>query len=415
MDVHRTAGGSGAAGGRGDSAPWAELSGRPVRATPATVHASPRARRAGTGTDTAGSSGATSGTGISGGVPTPGAAGNSGATYVTGSDHDRPAARGHGDELQRFADQYRTADGRHRKTLAGVRVLVPRASPDHPICSAVAARGGIPVPLPLTRLAPAEPAVIGQALATLPASAWVAFLAARAVTVLAEDRRPVASLVEVARTTSDLKVAAADRRIARALKGLGIEPDLVAHPEGIVSLAAAWPVAAVPEPDRAAARAPLSAAAALLGDGPAPELAALDPVSARRPRVVLLGSDAVDPRLTTAVRERGWDVEAIALYRTVPAPLEPAVVAKALAYRSAGRARWPGVVVLTSAATFRALVASVGLPPAQVAVAAADEATARAAHVEDVAVHAIAAHPTAEGFAHAASVAYQRHAAAQQA
>ena len=411
MDVHRNAGGSSAAGGRTDSAPWAELSGRPVRATPATAGAAHRGRR-----DTAGTPGTDStGTGTSG-IDSTGTSGIDSTDTANGTADTRGhAASGVGSAPQRTGDQYRTADRRHRRTLAGVRVLVPRASSDHPICTAVAARGGIPVPLPLTRLAPAEPAAIGHALAMLPASAWVAFLAARAVTVLAEDRRPVASLVEVARTTSDLKVAAADRRIALALKGLGIEPDLVAHPEGIVSLAAAWPVAAVPEPDRAAARAPLSAAAALLGDGPAPDLAALDPVSARRPRVVLLGSDAVDPRLTTAVRERGWDVEAIALYRTVPAPLEPAVVAKALAYRSAGRARWPGVVVLTSAATFRALVASVGLPPAQVAVAAADEATARAAHAEDVAVHAIAAHPTAEGFAHAASVAYQRHAAAQQA
>lgn len=328
-------------------------------------------------------------------------------------------------------------------SIGGVRVLVPKPSENHPICQALERRGAIPVPLELTRLEPASPAVIGNALAMLATSAWALFLTERAVTTLQEDGRPLTPLVGVSRMTAGLKVAAASPTIAHALDKADIPVDLTPlHGEGTMPLILSLPrgplAPALPTPPGDAAnataadapampdfaglpghvnRAPAemaAAALALLGLGPAPSTPeaakprAPHEIPHREKRIVLLGSNVIDPRARALAGVLGWEVEALTLHTTQPTRVTPAEVARALAYRSGGRPRWPGIVLVTSPATVHALLTSVGKPPPEVAVAAADEPTARAALAADMRVDAIAAHNTYDSYAAACEGAWHR-------
>lgn len=339
-----------------------------------------------------------------------------------------------------------------RPSVAGVRVLVPRASREHPICRALERRGAIPVPLELTRLEPASPAAIGHALALLAASAWALFLTERAVGVLAADGRPLTPLIGFSRLTSKLAVGAATPGIAGALAALDVPVDLTPlRGEGAVPLVMSMPpgpLRAVPpaeappgpegsEPDGLAPLTGLPelpalpahledalprlspAAAALLtapAAAPAPAAAGRAGASARaaweiptrEKRVALLGSDVIDPTAIALTEALGWEPEAVALHTTQPAPLSRVEIGRALAHRSAGRPRWPGIVLLTSPATVRALLGAIGRPPTEVAVAAADERTARAALAAGLRVDAIAANTTHDAFAAACQGAWER-------
>jgi uroporphyrinogen-III synthase len=106
--------------------------------------------------------------------------------------------------------------------LAGVRVVVTRAGRQAGgLAAALAAAGATVEPLPLLEVVPpAEPAPLERAAAELPLYDWVVFTSTNAVHALL-PRAPGA-------LPPRLRMAAIGAATAAALRGLGIEPTLVA-------------------------------------------------------------------------------------------------------------------------------------------------------------------------------------------
>jgi len=87
-------------------------------------------------------------------------------------------------------------------------------------------------------------------------------------------------------------------------------------------------------------------------------------------RVLLVQAEVARPVVAEGLRAKGWDVEAVVGYRTVPARPTPALIA------AAGRA---DAVVFTSGSTVRHFVAAVGeqgIPPVAVSIGPATSAVA---------------------------------------
>lgn len=109
-----------------------------------------------------------------------------------------------------------------RLPLAGVRVVVTRADRQAGgLAAALAAAGATVEPLPLLEVVPpAEPAPLARAAAELPLYDWVIFTSANAAHALL-PRAPAA-------LPPRLRTAAVGAATAAALRGLGVEPTLVA-------------------------------------------------------------------------------------------------------------------------------------------------------------------------------------------
>ena len=207
--------------------------------------------------------------------------------------------------------------------LTGLRVLVPRpASGSADAEAALRAAGAEPVVVPLVRTeAVDDPTALDGAMDALRAGryAWVAVTSAAAVGALVgralETAEPLGTVV--GRT----KVAAVGPATARALATVGVTADLVGT-SGARALAEAWPL-----PEAAGAR------------------------------VLFARGDLAGPELVDGLRTRGWAVDDVVAYRTVPAgPAPDDVVA---AWRDGSIA----AALLTSPSTVRALAARLGPPP----------------------------------------------------
>jgi uroporphyrinogen-III synthase len=110
------------------------------------------------------------------------------------------------------------------RPLAGVRVVVTRGSRQAGgLVAALAAAGAAVEPLPLLEVVPpAEPAPLARAVAELPLYDWVVLTSTNAVhALLPRTPTPVA-------LPPRLRTAAVGAATAAALRGLGVEPTLVA-------------------------------------------------------------------------------------------------------------------------------------------------------------------------------------------
>ncbi|WP_431835770.1 uroporphyrinogen-III synthase [Cellulomonas sp. Y8] len=243
--------------------------------------------------------------------------------------------------------------------LAGRTVLVPRATegPD-PLVIALHAAGAEPLVVPLIQTVPPfDPTELDDALLALEVGyyGWVAVTSAAAVPVL-EDRAEETGHT-LAALLDGVRVAAVGGSTARALREAGVRVDLV--PTGrssAVALLAAWPAA---------------------GEDPA--------------RVLLPLGDLAAPTMAEGLTARGWPVDVVVTYRTVPGPApEPEV-------RDAYAAGQVDAVLLTSGSTARNLLAMLGAPPAGTLVCCIGDSTAAEARRAGLPVHAVADDQTPGG------------------
>jgi len=243
--------------------------------------------------------------------------------------------------------------------LAGRTVLVPRATdgPD-PLVIALHAAGAEPLVVPLIQTVPPfDPTELDDALLALEVGyyGWVAVTSAAAVPVL-EDRAEETGHT-LAGLLDGVRVAAVGGSTARALREAGVRVDLV--PTGrssAVALLAAWPAA---------------------GAEPA--------------RVLLPLGDLAAPTMAEGLAARGWPVDVVVTYRTVPGPAPEPEVRDAYA---AGRV---DAVLLTSGSTARNLLAMLGAPPAGTLVCCIGDSTAAEARRAGLPVHAVAEDQTPGG------------------
>lgn len=246
-------------------------------------------------------------------------------------------------------------------SLAGLRVLVPRAlSGTDPVVVALTASGARPVVVPLIRtVPPADPTVLDDTLLAVEAGhyAWVAVTSAATVPVLVDRAEQAGTPLAVALAAT--RVAAVGPATARALRGAGVHVDLV-PPGG-------------------------SSATDLLAVWPTP------PTGATSRRVLLPHADLAPPTLATGLRARGWDVEEVVAYRTLPGPVPD----------EATRASWSagdiGAVVLTSGSTARHLLELLGAPPVGTLVVCLGPSTAGVARALGLVVAAVADEQTPAG------------------
>lgn len=234
--------------------------------------------------------------------------------------------------------------------LTGVRVLVPRpAAGSADAEAALRAAGAEPVVVPLVRTeAVDDPTSVDAALADLRAGryTWLAVTSAAAVGAL------VGRALESAEALGDVvgrtKVAAVGPATARALAAVGVTADLVGT-SGARALAQAWP-----HPGGE--------------DG----------------RVLFARGDLAGPELVDGLRVRGWAVDDVVAYRTVPAGPAPDDVLAAWRDGSVAAA------LLTSPSTVRALAARLGPPPSGTLLACIGPTTADAARAAGLPVSVVA-------------------------
>ncbi|MFC4554435.1 uroporphyrinogen-III synthase [Georgenia faecalis] len=233
---------------------------------------------------------------------------------------------------------------------------MPRTDPDDAVVAAVRAAGGEALPVALVRTVPAPG--LDDALDALVRGehAWLALTSPRALAVLAGG----AAARGIALGALTARVAAVGPGTAAALRGAGARVDLVpAGRSSAADLLAAWPV---------------------------------PPAG----RVLVPRSALAGPTLVDGLRARGWEVDDVVAYTTVPAPADPGAAAEL----RAGRV---DVVLLTSGSTAAALLERYG-PPGAVVVAIG-EPTARAARGLGLRVDAVAHEQTPAGLVRAAAAA----------
>lgn len=255
-------------------------------------------------------------------------------------------------------------------TLTGWRVLVPRpVAGTSPAVVALAAAGASAEVVPLIATVPPEDTgPLDDVLLALGADwyRWLVLTSAAAVPVLAARAEAVGRTL--ADLTAEVSVAAVGPGTARALRDAGVEVDLTPPPPSTAhSLVAAWP---------------------------APR--------GERTRVLFPRGDLAAPTLTDGLRTRGWQVDDVVAYRTVPADPPSADV----------RAAWSGgdirAALLTSASTVRELVAQLGSPPSGTLLVAIGPTTAAEAHRLGLPLAATATTQTMTGLVEALSHAAAR-------
>jgi uroporphyrinogen-III synthase len=255
-----------------------------------------------------------------------------------------------------------------RGPLTGLRVLVPRATdgPD-PLVIALTANGADPEIVPLIQTVPPEdPTELDDVLLALGIGyyGWLAVTSGTAVPVLVDRAHETGATL--ASLVAGVHVAAVGPATTRALRDAGVHVDLV--PRGASSAAdllAAWP--------------PLPAPSALPDEGSAES------------RVVVPHGDLAAPTLATGLRARGWTVEEVVAYRTVPGPPPDDAIR---ADFSDGRI---GAVVLTSGSSARNLTELLGPPPPGTLVVCLGPSTAAVAERIGLDVAAVATEQTPTG------------------
>ena len=255
-----------------------------------------------------------------------------------------------------------------RGPLVGLRVLVPRATdgPD-PLVISLTAHGADPVIVPLIQAVPPEdPTELDDVLLALGIGyyGWLAVTSGAAVPVLVDRALEIGTTLTS--LVDDMGVAAVGPATERALRGAGVHVDLV--PRGASSAAhllAAWP--------------------------PLPALSALPDEGSAASRVLVPRGDLAAPTLATGLRARGWTVDEIVAYRTVPGPAPDDVT----------RADWSGgriaAVVLTSGSSARNLTGLLGPPPPGTLVVCLGPSTAAVAERIGLDVAAVATEQTPAG------------------
>jgi uroporphyrinogen-III synthase/uroporphyrinogen III methyltransferase/synthase len=210
--------------------------------------------------------------------------------------------------------------------LSGWRVLVPRPSAGRsPAVVALAAAGAEAVVVPLIETVPPEdPTELDDALLALESGwfGWLVVTSAAAVPVLVDRAQESAGSLVQLLADGGVRVAAIGPGTARALREVGVEPDLI--PRGG------------------------STSRGLVEAFPAPT----EPARVLFPRGDLAATTVVD-----GLQERGWDVADVVTYRTVAAAPPPADVREAW---TDGTIR---AALLTSASTVRELASRLGPPP----------------------------------------------------
>ncbi|HTX62468.1 MAG TPA: uroporphyrinogen-III C-methyltransferase [Acidimicrobiales bacterium] len=181
--------------------------------------------------------------------------------------------------------------------LSGTTVVVTRPRGDAPddLADALRAAGARVVPFPVVEIAaPSDGgAALVAAASDLARYEWIAFTSANAV-------RCLLALVPDVRVLSGVRLAAVGPATAAALVEHRLVPDLVPDRTSAAGLGGLFPVAT------------------------APGAAVLFPCS-----------ESARPTLPAALREKGWVVDVVVAYRTVPAPAPPVAVVRQLAHASA--------------------------------------------------------------------------------
>ncbi|MBD8058121.1 uroporphyrinogen-III synthase [Cellulomonas sp. JH27-2] len=284
------------------------------------------------------------------------------------------------------ADTARSADTAHspgitRATgaLAGWRVLVPRPTAGaSPAVMALAAAGAVADVVPLiATVPPQDTAPLDDALLALGAGwyPWLAVTSAAAVPVL-EQRAAAAG-----RTLADLvvdggaRVAAVGPGTARALEAAGLDVALTARPSTAEQLVASWPSI-----ESSAGTTPRT----------------------RPARILFPRGDLAAPTLADGLRARGWQVDDVVAYRTVPADPPPREIVEA--WRD-GTIR---AALLTSASTVRELVTRLGAPPSGTLLVAIGPTTAAEAHRHGLTLAATAPEQTMTGLVSALEAAARK-------
>jgi uroporphyrinogen-III synthase len=232
------------------------------------------------------------------------------------------------------------------RELAGASVVVTRPEGDtDDLADALVAAGARVVAFPVLEIGDPEDggAALGVAAADLARYRWVAFTSANAV-------RRLLALVPDVRARGGPCVAAVGPATAAALGARGVVADLVADRTSAEGLAERFPVA------------------------PSGGGAVLFPASA--------GARATLP---DALRAKGWDVDVVVAYRTVPAPTPGDEVVRELGAASA--------VTFASPSAVEAFLASRGtdggplpVPPVVACVGPVTAGAARAAGLDVAAV-----------------------------
>ena len=251
--------------------------------------------------------------------------------------------------------------GRHpERPLAGQVVVVTRASGQGSALAAMLrGHGAEPLETPLIEIRPpAELGELDRAVAGLAAGryAWTALTSRNAVEAL---RARVEAAGLDARALAGTRLAVVGPATESALRGWGLVADLV----------------------------PPEATAAALGTAIPPPAAAT-----RQGRVLLPRGDLARPELPDALAAKGWSLDEVVAYRTVPrAELDPDLRKRI----DAGRVQW---VAFTSSSTVTGFLGAYGgPPPARVRVAAIGPTTADACRAAGIRIDALAAEHTVPG------------------
>lgn len=229
------------------------------------------------------------------------------------------------------------------RPLYGWKVLVPRTKEQAGAMSALLRRyGAIPTEVPTIAVEPPRtPAQMERAIKGLVDGryAWVIFTSANAVKAVWEK---FSEHGLDARHFGGVKIACIGPATAEAVRGFGINPELV--PEG-----------------------EQTTEGLLKEFAPYDDL--LDPVG----RVLLPRADIATEALAAGLQEKGWEVDDVTAYRTVRASPPPAEIRDAI--KSGGF----DAVLFTSSSTVRNLVGIAGKPHARTVVAAIGPRTAETA------------------------------------
>ncbi len=231
------------------------------------------------------------------------------------------------------------------KPLAGRRILLPERSPAG-TAEALAAAGSTVVRSAFTSRQQLPTTELATALAE--SWDWVVVTSANTVSTLRSAGFDLAGALP-----AGARVAAVGPATAAALAEAGITADLVADPGGGAALVAAFP------------------------PGPG--------------RVLVPGAEQASAEPASGLAGKGWTVRGVGVYRTLPCPQPPEVLAE-----------WPAfdAFVVTAGSVARAAVLAAGLPgPKVVAIGESAAAEARAAGLH---VAAVADRPDAVGLVAAA-------------
>lgn len=247
-----------------------------------------------------------------------------------------------------------------QRPLFGWRVLVPRTKDQAASMAALLAEfGAVGDVVPTIAVEPPRsPAQFEKAITGLVTGRyrWIGFTSVNAVRAV---REKIEAFGLDARAFAGVQVAAVGGVTATALRGWGIEPDLV--PSGEVEQSSAgllelWP--------------------------------AVDPLVDPIDRVFLPRADIATDTLVAGLRELGWEVDDVTAYRTVRAAPPPAEVREAI---KAGRF---DAVLFTSSSTVRNLIGIAGKPHPATVVACIGPATAKTAQEFGLRVDVLAPEPT---------------------